>query len=486
MKSTKRDRDLHIAELIASSVKSLGGRTFFVGGYVRDKLLGIENKDIDIEVHGITEEQLKQVLSTIGYIDERKVGGSFGIYNLKGYDIDIAMPRSERPVEGGGHKDFEVVVDPFIGYEKAARRRDFTINAMMEDALTGEVLDYFGGVYDLERKVICHVDDNTFQDDPLRVFRAAQFAARFGFGIAIQTIELARSMDTSTLTRERIAGELDKALLKSDTPGNFFSLLEFMNHLRGWFPEVHALMGVQQDPKHHPEGGAYIHTMRVLNEAAKHRSEVSNPRDFMVAALCHDFGKATTASFSEEKGKWQAIGHDKEGVEIARGFVKRLYNDKRMESHVCNMVENHMRPLNIAKAHLENPEKSNKAAMHMFDESISPRELILLAKCDHDSRMVYPNMETFDKYQEVLDKLLGDYRQMMLTPHVTGIDLIDMGYPQGPKFKEIMDYAHKVRLAGVPKEEALNQIAGMFGKPKNEAAKPTTHDEDEQINLDER
>ena len=155
-----------ICRKIAGKVKDAGGRVFYVGGYVRDRLLSIENKDLDLEVHGITPEKLYAILEETG--EPKTVGSSFGVYNLRGYDVDIAMPRKETAT-GRGHKDFEITVDPFIGYEKAARRRDFTVNAMMEDVLTGEVVDLFHGRDDLENGVLRCVDPVTFAEDPLRV-----------------------------------------------------------------------------------------------------------------------------------------------------------------------------------------------------------------------------------------------------------------------------------------------------------------------------
>ena len=198
------------AEKIAKSVKDAGGRTFYVGGFVRDKLLGIENKDVDIEVHGIEPDTLYSILESIG--EPLSFGKSFGVYALKGEDLDIAMPRRERAT-GRGHRDFEIEVDPFIGTYAAAKRRDFTINALMEDVLTCEIIDHFGGREDLSRGVIRHIDDASFIEDPLRVLRAAQFAARFGFAVDPSTIELCRGIDLSALSRERVEEELRTALL---------------------------------------------------------------------------------------------------------------------------------------------------------------------------------------------------------------------------------------------------------------------------------
>lgn len=167
-------RDRETARRIAQEVQPLGGSVYYVGGCVRDRLLGRESKDLDIEVHGVTPQQLEIVLDRMG--GRRTVGVSFGVYGLAGCGLDIAMPRRETTV-GRGHRDFTVEVDPWLGPERAARRRDFTVNALMEDVLTGQVLDFFGGREDLRRGLLRHVDDHSFPEDPLRVLRGAQFAA---------------------------------------------------------------------------------------------------------------------------------------------------------------------------------------------------------------------------------------------------------------------------------------------------------------------
>ena len=229
------DKNIILAGQIAEAAAAAGGRAYYVGGFVRDRLMQAENKDVDIEVHGISFRELEQILSRFG--EQKVMGASFGIFGLKHYDLDIAMPRSEKAT-GRGHKDFEVYVDPFIGPEKAALRRDFTINAMMQDVLTGEVLDFYGGREDLEAGLIRHVNDATFVEDPLRVLRAAQFAARFEFRIADETRALCRGMDLTALSKERIMGELEKALLKARSPSVFFEELGRIGQLKTWFPEI--------------------------------------------------------------------------------------------------------------------------------------------------------------------------------------------------------------------------------------------------------
>ena len=224
--------------LLASKVKEKGGRAFYVGGYVRDLLLNIPNKDIDIEVHGIAEKDLVAILNEIGEVDY--YGRSFGIYALRHEDIEVALPRSEK-VLGTGHRDFEISVDPDMGYKNAALRRDFTINALMMDVLSHEILDYFNGTDDLNKGIIRHVNDVSFVEDPLRVYRAAQFASRFGFKIDERTVELCKGIDTFVLSRERIEEELKKAMLKAERAEIFFECLKEMNQKDVWFKGVNNL-----------------------------------------------------------------------------------------------------------------------------------------------------------------------------------------------------------------------------------------------------
>ncbi len=458
---SKKLTDSEMAVIIAQKVAEHDGRTFYVGGYVRDQELGFDNKDIDIEIHGIEVNVLRNILMELGHIDERKVGENFGVFALKGYDLDIALPRREKGAEGGGHKDFIIDVDPFIGYENAARRRDFTINALYKDVLTGEILDYFGGLNDLEHGIIRHINDETFVEDPLRVLRAAQFAARFDFEISYDTFKLASCMDITKLSHERVAEELKKALLKAKRPSVFFELLAGMNQLDYWFPEIKALIDTPQEPTHHPEGDVFNHTMLVINEAAKVRHKVENPLFFMVAALCHDFGKPEVTTFNKEKIKIQAIGHDEAGVPYAKAFVKRIFNNNDMKAYISILVKNHMKPFML----INNENTKEKKFMQLFDETKYNADLIWLARCDKSGRAV----EFTTKDNEKLDKLflkIADYEELMTRPQVTGRDLIKLGVKPAESYGNILSFTHKLHLAGVPKDIALKQAAGEFGFKK--------------------
>jgi len=446
-------KDRQMAGQIARLVAEHGGRTFYVGGYVRDALLGRENKDVDIEVHGIAPEVLAQILDWLG--QRIAIGESFGIFNLKGFDLDIAMPRKEA-VRGRGHRDFDIFVDPFIGTEGAARRRDFTVNALMEDVLTGEIVDHFGGREDLEKGVIRHVNDISFAEDPLRVLRAAQFAARFEFSVAPETIRLCRGMQLDALPRERIEGELKKALLKARKPSVFFEILRQMDQLHHWFPELEALMDVPQSPKYHAEGDVWTHTMLVLDQAALLRHRSANPYWFMLSALCHDFGKAVTTEFT--KGAYHAYGHETAGIPLAEAFLGRITTETKLMEYVVNLVELHMKPNTLAES-----KSLRKVTNKMFDQAIDPEGLVSIALADDRGRI---SQVPGEDPEEFLLQRLGVFREIMARPHVMGRDLIEAGLKPGPEFTEILAHAHKLRLAGIPKEDALRQTLAFARKLK--------------------
>lgn len=453
MTNTTLNRDLDMARRVAQAANAQGGRAFFVGGFVRDQLLRRETKDVDIEVHGLTPAQLAATLDRLG--ERVSIGESFGVFTLRGYSIDVAMPRTEKP-SGNGHRDFEVSVDPFIGTKRATMRRDFTINALMQDVLTGEIIDHFMGREDLRRGVIRHVCDETFAEDPLRALRAAQFAARFGFSVADETIALCRDMSLLHLSRERIDGELRKALLQSTSPSVFFETLRAMNRLSEWFPELEALEFVPQNPKYHAEGDVWTHTMMTLDAAALLRDRAQNPLGFMLAVITHDFGKAVCTETI--RGEIHAYDHEKKGLPLAQTFLSRITGDKRLIEYALNLADNHMRP-NVAAASGASIQSTNR----MFDESIDPEALICMALADDMGRISeYPH----EPHDAFLYERLRTYRETMARPAVTGRDLVEAGLTPDKRFSEILRYAHKLRLAGVEKESALKQTLAYARKSK--------------------
>ena len=286
---------------LAEAVSAVGGRAMLVGGCVRDELMNLEPKDFDVEVYGIEPKKLREILDGFGRVDT--VGESFTVYKL-GNDLDVSLPRRERKVSRG-HKGFIVEGDPSMSFEEACRRRDFTINAIMKDALTGEIVDVCGGREDIKLKRIRHIADETFIEDSLRVLRAAQFAARFEFEIDSKTIDLCRSIELNDLPKERIWAELEKLLLKASKPSIGLQYFYDLGIAEKLFPEMTAMVGVPQEPEWHPEGNVDIHTLLVVDEARKLIDDLSYSKQVtvMLAALCHDFGKPATTKFFD--GRWR-------------------------------------------------------------------------------------------------------------------------------------------------------------------------------------
>lgn len=459
MKMNEENRDLILAGEIARRVSQSGGRAMFVGGYVRDRLMGAECKDIDIEVYGLSPAALKDILQDIGQMVEK--GASFGVYGLAHTNLDIAMPRRERCV-GTGHKDFEVNVDPFMDTKTASMRRDFTINAMMMDILTGELVDHWGGQEDLQAGIIRHVSDDTFPEDPLRVFRGAQFAARLDARIAPETMALCARMDVSALACERVFDEMEKALMKAARPSVFFRLLRQMNHLREFFPELEACIGVKQNPVYHPEGDVFEHTMLVLDCAAGLRDRAQWALAFMISALFHDLGKVVATQVQED-GRITAYGHEVQGLEMAETQMRRLTRHAKLIEYVKNQMWLHMRPNLLAQCR-----SKKKKTRQLFDMSVCPEDLILLSRADASGKLDEPYNESNEIF---LRDRLEDYRKILTRPMVTGEDLIKEGLKPCALFSEWINRARQLHFAGIDKQRALSQVTAearreLRGKPE--------------------
>lgn len=444
-----------LAKNIAEAVRCAGGRAFFVGGYVRDMLMGVSCKDIDIEVYGLEPPRLRSLLAGFGEVYDK--GAAFGVLGLRHSELDVAMPRRES-LRGVKHTDFDVSVDPYLSFEDASRRRDFTINAMMLDPLTGEIVDCWGGRADLKLNVVRHVSDETFGDDALRVFRAAQFAARLNAEVHPATLAICRSMNVTALSRERVYDELSKALLKAAAPSVFFRLLHAMGHLSEFFPEIKALIGVPQNPIYHPEGDVFEHTMLVLDAAAQLRAQANEPLNFMLSALMHDLGKANATEISPE-GKITSYRHPDTGVGLAETQLKRLTTNNRTIAYVKNMVFLHMRPNMLASA-----DSRKKKSREMYDLSLCPEDLMLVSRADASGKLDAPyNMKNWEYLSERLD----DYYKCVARPMVSGADLIAAGVKPGRHMGEMLARARSLHFSGVERPRALSQVLKEY---KNEVS----------------
>ena len=433
---------------IAAAVHQLGGRALLVGGCVRDGLLGIPCYDIDCEVHGVAPDKLRSLLARFGDIDES--GEKYGIFTIRGAGIDIALPRMETRT-GPGHKDFVVVTDPDLPPERAAIRRDFTVNAIMRDALTGEYVDPFGGINDLKNGVLRAVPGDKFEEDPLRVLRGAQFASRFHLKPDDETIEKMRRMPVSALSAARVMEETKKALLKSDQPSVYFSVLEAAGALEPWFHELAALRKIPQNPVYHPEGDALAHTLMVLDAAAEIRDQVKlkDPLAFMLACLCHDLGKAVSMQVKED-GRIQAIGHEHTGVPLVGDMLSRLGAGKKTIAYAQNMCKLHMRvhTCYYGKARVS---RTNL----LFDEAEMPEELAWLVVCD--SRGTGKPRENADTEEAFIMERLRLYEEAAAKPMPDAAMLMALGMQPGPKMKAAIKKARELVLCGETAERAAEK-----------------------------
>lgn len=450
---------------IAEMVRSSGGRAMLVGGCVRDELMGLVPKDWDIEVYGVEAGKLKEILELFGPV--YTVGEAFTVYKLGG-DIDVSVPRRERKT-GRGHKGFVVEGDPGMSFEEAARRRDFTVNAILQDALTGEVVDCFGGRQDIESKLLRAVSAETFPEDSLRVLRAAQFAARFEFDIAPATVGLCRMIDVTDLPSERIWGELEKLLLLAERPSVGLKWLYDLGVVRQLFPEMEALVGVPQEPAWHPEGDVDVHTMMVADEARKLIDDLPYEKKVavMLGALCHDFGKPPTTKFFD--GRWRSHDHDEAGVPPTITFLDKLgiytINGFDVRSQVEQLVRYHLKPgaFYVAKSPV------GDGAFRRLARKVEADLLYRVAKADSLGRN--PDWLPAEKRfgSEAQEWFIEKVRELNVehrppAPILMGRHLIEMGLTPGPSFKKILDAVYELQMDGKVKdiEEALIEAKALL------------------------
>ena len=335
--------EFQLASRIAERARAAGGRALFVGGWVRDRLLGRDSKDIDLEVYGIEADRLRALLEEIGPVNT--VGESFTVYKVG--PIDVALPRTESK-RGRGHRGFVVTGNPHLPVDEAARRRDFTINAIAWDPLDDEYLDPCNGRADLERRLLRVVDPATFGDDSLRVLRALQFAARFELRVDDATKRICRDTALDDLPAERIWGEMEKLLLEAHRPSRGLDLALELGVVDRLFPELRALVGCKQEPEWHPEGDVWIHTLLVVDQARSRLDDLERPQQIavMLGAVCHDLGKPATTALID--GRIRSRNHEEAGVEPTHAFLDRLnvhtMNGYDVRHQVVGLVAQHLKP----------------------------------------------------------------------------------------------------------------------------------------------
>lgn len=418
-----------------------------VGGCVRDELMGVEPKDWDLEIYGIEPQKLREILDSFGEVNV--VGEAFTVYKI-GQDLDVALPRRERKT-GRGHRGFIVEGDPEMSFEEASKRRDFTINAILKDALTGEIIDCYGGREDLEKKIIRHVSRETFAEDSLRVLRAAQLAARFEFEIVPETVELCRQIDVTDLPKERIWAELEKLLLKSAKPSIGLQWLYDLGVVDQLFPELKSLVGVPQEPEWHPEGNVDTHTLMVVDEARKLIDDLPYAKQVtvMLAAIAHDFGKPPTTKFFD--GRWRSHAHDEAGVEPAISFLDTLgiytIGGFDVRSQIIQLVRYHLLPGMFYK----NP--PGDGAFRRLARKVEPDLLYRVSKADSLGRNPewLPKEKWFNS--EAQEWFIERVRELAIEkeapkPILMGRHLIELGLKPSAQFKQILDAVYEKQLDG--------------------------------------
>jgi tRNA nucleotidyltransferase (CCA-adding enzyme) len=457
---------------VAHRLRQAGAkRVMLVGGAVIDLLQGHTVKDWDLEVFGLSMERLLAASRLMGQADD--VGKAFGIVKLRlpsGLDLDLNVPRRDSKT-GEGHRDFDVAVDPRMTVAEAARRRDFTINAMSVDLSTGELVDPYGGLADLRRGILRATDPELFKDDPLRALRAMQLIARKVDKVDPATLQLLRSMADAHphLPAARILEEWRKLLLKGSTPSRGLQLLKDSGWIKH-YPELDVLASVPQHPEWHPEGDVWVHTKQAADAAAmvRHLVPEHQREAFVYGTMLHDVGKATTtvtpemvrAGLAPAERLYTAYGHDVEGRAPASQFLERIGAPKKTAALATELVAAHMRPYSLVSG------KAKRAGYARLSRDLAAAggDLHLLARVCQCDACATGRLRGFtatgdpDWEHETSVTLLqwaSDLGTSPSEPVVQGRDLIQLGYKPGRDFGPLLEYAMSLQDEGMTREEIL-------------------------------
>jgi len=444
-------------------------KAIIVGGSVRDHFLKLPIKDYDVEVYGLeTLEELEAILVEYGSVN--LVGKSFGVlkFTYEEETYDFSFPRTEFKI-GKGHRGFDVAVDGGLDFKTAAKRRDFSINALGYDVEEKCFLDPYGGLEDMQHKSLRHIDDSTFIEDPLRIYRAVQFSARFDFVLAEKTAKLCKQMVAegmlNALPKERVYEEWKKLFLKSTKPSYGFELMRELGILKCYFPELYALIGIPQSPKWHPEGDVWVHTMMTLDSMSEQLTGSREQWDekqklkFLFAILCHDLGKASSTMI-DDKGRIRALGHEKSGVAPTRSLMYRLMDEHAFIQSLFPLVEHHLKPSQFYRA------KAGSKAIRKLATKVNIEELVIVAKADFLGRTTEEALTGDYKAGKWLLQKASELKvkNRPLERLILGRDLIDLGLEPSPKFKTIIDEVYTLQLEGKieSKEDALVYVRRLL------------------------
>ena len=440
------------AARLAAAVRDAGGRALCVGGFVRDRLRACLDearasersraKDLDMEVFGIPADKLLPLLKSLGRVEP--VGQAFPVYKLGA--IDVALPRRESKT-GRGHKGFTVEGDPSMSFEDAARRRDFTINAIGWDPLTDEYLDPFEGRKDLDLRVLRVVDPKTFADDSLRVLRALQFAARFELTIDPDTARICSTIALDDLPAERIWGECEKLLLQAERPSIGFALARELGVIHQLLPEMEPLYDCPQDPEWHPEGNVWVHTLLVIDKARQLNGDLDRSRlaTVMLGAVCHDLGKPATTALID--GRIKSPNHEAMGVQpttrILNRFNVNTLDGFDVRGQVLGLVTEHLRPSAFYKA----KDTVTDGAFRRLAQKVDLELLVRFARADCHGRAGQFDCSAMDWFIDRARSLGVEHKPPQ--PILSGRHLIELGVEPGPAMGQILKAIYELQLDGV-------------------------------------
>jgi tRNA nucleotidyltransferase (CCA-adding enzyme) len=455
---------------IAQTVQQAGGKALLVGGCVRDMLLGTIHKDFDLEIYHLTPQKVESLLTQFGKVSE--IGKAFSVYKVilaTGVAIEVSLPRRDSK-NGIGHRGFKVTADPNMSIKEAARRRDFTINAILLDPLNSTIYDPFGGIKDLKESRLRVVDSKRFCDDPLRVLRAIQFIARFKLSLDSKSAQIIRKMSPylKELPAERILEEWKKLLLLADKPSLGLQAGMELGIFSTLHPEFIHLPETPQNPEWHPEGDVWTHTLICMDNGAKIvRREKLNEQTaltVMLAILCHDLGKSKVTQLKDEK--YISPQHSIVGIEPTKSFLKTIGVDTHTCKKVLALVKNHLVPVLLYNAERQRQEKVTDSAVRRLAHRLYPAtiyELVLVAEADYFGKTTeeYTGNETFPAGSWLLERAqMLDAAKRIPPDVIRGRDLLALGFEPGPHIGRIINIANKLRdEKGLNRDEILNIIS---------------------------
>lgn len=412
-----------IAQEIARAAQQRQWSAYIVGGFVRDKIVGMQSKDIDIELFGPQSfSELVEFASRFGRANE--VGDTFSVVkiHINGEEpLDISLP-------GGATSLYE-----------ASLRRDFTFNAMFLDPLTEKIIDYHNGISDLRKHRLVHTSDQ-FSVDPLRVLRGAQLCSRFNLIANRSTVALCNSLSDKygTLSIERVGEEWEKLFRKSIKPSRAIIFL----HNTGWlnfYPQLKAILRIPQDPQYHPEGSVYRHSLKCADVAARLNIDPENRYYVTIAALLHDVGKAQTTTI--DNGKISSRNHESAGVDLAIDFLSSIRATQLTKDVVSRLIKEHMV---FSCCERLSPSAIRKLAARLYPATIE--QLTALVYCDANSRGKRVDTSYLQTVRAIA--ITNSCKDSIQPSILKGRHLIELGFKPGPLFSKIIAAAYESQLSG--------------------------------------